>query len=677
MTRRSMIALTCLLGCKSAGESPPAPAPVAAPAAQAAPVEAPPAKASSPIRVSEDSTYTRESGVVVRVPKEWTHLDDTSHVILEDPDKSVKVAMIESEGSDLAAAITSAWKRLDPGFSREVEQVLRPPPTEGLDEVLVHSYLMKAGEDHASTAIAKRLGTKIYTVLIDGSRSGLDRRGGQVREAVGSLKFPGQKKTDLAEKPQLPLEGARLEAFSSFVEEARQKLEIPGAAIAVVQGGKVVLERGYGLREAGKNNPVTPDTLMMIGSISKSMTTLLMATLADEGKLAWDAKVTASLPKFALGDPERTQALTLENTVCACTGMPRRDFVFLFEYAKATPESIISDLARVSPTTKLGETYQYSNQMVAVGGYAAAHVFDPKRSIGEAYDAAMSTRVFGPLGMKRTTLSLDRAEKDKDHASPHGRDLDRKPVPLRVADEQIVVALRPSGGIWSSAKEMSRYVLTEIGRGVTPEGNRVASEENLTRRWKPQIAVASEVWYGLGWGVAKYQGLDLVEHDGGTFGFNAKVAFFPKAGLGIVILTNATGSGPFLRAVRDRLVELVYASDERAPAKLEFDRGAIADSIAQAKKKLSPDPAWMKRLEGKYRSAELGQLTIVKRRESWVLDAGEWSSKIERLVEPDGAAKIVLLDPPLAGVDLLTEEEAGKIKLIVEEPQERYVFERL
>jgi CubicO group peptidase (beta-lactamase class C family) len=72
--------------------------------------------------------------------------------------------------------------------------------------------------------------------------------------------------------------------IAGFLERARA----PGAAVAIVQGGKIVYAKGFGVRELGKTDPVTPQTLMMIGSTGKSLTTLMMATLVDDGRIAWE-----------------------------------------------------------------------------------------------------------------------------------------------------------------------------------------------------------------------------------------------------------------------------------------------------------------------------------------------------------------------------------------------------
>jgi len=140
---------------------------------------------------------------------------------------------------------------------------------------------------------------------------------------------------------------AGLKSFSLHAETDNNPTQ--GAALAILQGGKTVYEKGFGVRQLGKPDRVTPETLFLIGSTSKSLTTLLMARLVDEGRLGWDTPIVKVLPDFALGDEAMTRKLTLQNTVCACTGMPRQDLEMLFEYDGVTVEQRLAEMRQTSP----------------------------------------------------------------------------------------------------------------------------------------------------------------------------------------------------------------------------------------------------------------------------------------------------------------------------------------
>ena len=117
------------------------------------------------------------------------------------------------------------------------------------------------------------------------------------------------------------------------------------------------------MKELGKPDPVDADTLFLAASNTKAMTTLLLAELVDEDKLRWDQPVTEVYPDFRLGDAETTRQVLVKHLVCACTGLPRQDFEWLFKYGAATPASSLASLGAMQPTSRFGEVYQYSNLM--------------------------------------------------------------------------------------------------------------------------------------------------------------------------------------------------------------------------------------------------------------------------------------------------------------------------
>src|SRR5690606_7471488 len=206
-------------------------------------------------------------------------------------------------------------------------------------------------------------------------------------------------------------------------EDGREQLQVPGVAIGIVQNGEVVLARGFGVRSLGKPARVDADTLFMIASNTKAMTTLMLARLVADGRFDWDTPVTQILPGFELGDAETTRQVLVRHLICACTGLPRQDLEWLFESEGATPESVLKSLATMQPTTRFGELFQYSNPMAAAAGYAGGHVLYPQAELGEAYDRAMQSQVFDPLGMSATTFDFAEAAQGK-HATPQGGDAD-------------------------------------------------------------------------------------------------------------------------------------------------------------------------------------------------------------------------------------------------------------
>lgn len=242
-----------------------------------------------------------------------------------------------------------------------------------------------------------------YVLLIEGDEASLARREAQVGSLLESLAPQGMKEETFAGRTPRALDQA---ALDRFLFEALNRLEVPGAAVAITLGGRVIYERSLGVRSLEKPEPITAHTLFLMASVTKPMTTLMEASLVDSGLLGWDSKVAQLLPGFALGDPALTSRLVLWHMSCACTGMPRRDLENLFEYGDVTPEQRIASMAQMKPTTGLGETFQYSNLMVAAGGFAAAYAYAPKLSLSQAYARVMQEKLFGPIGMLSSTVDF-------------------------------------------------------------------------------------------------------------------------------------------------------------------------------------------------------------------------------------------------------------------------------
>jgi CubicO group peptidase (beta-lactamase class C family) len=131
---------------------------------------------------------------------------------------------------------------------------------------------------------------------------------------------------------------------------------------------------GLGARELGGTAKVDGDTLFMIASNTKGLTTLLLAKLVDEGKISWKAPVTQLLPQFKLGNADTTRRVLVEHLICACTGLPRQDFEWLFQFKGVTPDGALATLATVQPTSKFGEMFQYSNLLAGAAGFVGGHV---------------------------------------------------------------------------------------------------------------------------------------------------------------------------------------------------------------------------------------------------------------------------------------------------------------
>ena len=629
-------------------------------------------------QISQETKLSTPFGGTFTVPKNWYMTMHKDMVVLEDPDREVSVVIFATKATDAQQAIEIAWKRYQPTFSRSIKQSFIKPAPEGWDEEVSNAYETTAQEKWEVAAIAKRLDNTWYIFLLDGSTAAFERRNAQIGTILESFAFPEIRKESFAGKTAHNLDAARLHDLEKFVEEARVLSKVPGVAIGIIQDGKLIYSKGFGVREKGKPEPITPQTLFMIGSITKSLTTFMMAHLVDEGLFSWNTPVTQVMPAFALGDEVMTKKLTMQNTVSANTGMPRQDMELLFNYNAATPESSLASMKTMKPTTGFGETFQYSNAMVSAGGYIAAHALYPKKELGDAYDVAMQTRVLDPLGMLSSTFDFATMAK-KAYAIPHGFSLKGDSVPIDIATETFVVPFRPAGGLWSNVPDMAHYLMTELNKGTSPEGLRVISEQNILKRREPQIKITDEISYGLGWIVGKVNGIVEVTHNGGTLGFSSDCVFLPEHNIGMVILTNSAGAGSLLSAINRRLLEILFDGKSQALVQLQTRLKDRDESLARKLKDVdvASDKTWLAPLVGIYTNPDLGKVVIQLIPQGALFDAGEWKSLIGQKKEKDGELRVILLDPPNAGLEFLPKVVDSSMQLILDsDPQHNYVFER-
>jgi CubicO group peptidase (beta-lactamase class C family) len=623
-----------------------------------------------------DSSKTLKSGAKLDVPAGWWVKDLPNGVAFQDPDRELTISLLEidADATDTAEKLALAvlGRTPPPKIMRNVHE----KDQEGWDEVSETVWETPPSEERLFALNVRRKDKKSWATLLEGKTTAFSRRGSQVQQIILGLEVPGVADEDLSAKAALPLEGERLAKFVTFVDGAREKAHVPGAAVAIVQNGKVVLAKGFGVRERGKKDPVTGRTRFMIGSVTKSLTTLLAGSLVDEGKVSWNARVKELLPTFETGDPAMTEKLTLENTFCACTGMPRRDLDLLFEYASRKPEDTFTAFRGLKPTTAMGETFQYSNQMTALGGFLAARVAEPNKPLAVAYASAMKARVFGPMGMNDTTASFAEGIKGT-VATPHGDTLvapPEEPMILPMSTERFVEPVAPAGAVFSTVEDMARYALVELAKGKTPEGKQVFRDATVLERRKPRIRMGAHGGYGLGLASSEIHGLNVVTHDGGTFGFVSRFSYFPDKDLGLVVLTNTTSAGAtFLDAVTQRLLEVAFESKEHAAE--ELDRAIEQDRQEWQKHhdELAAVPVpndVVSRVTGTWKNETLGTFTFAQSKGSFRLDVGEWSSRLGYQKAEDGTSRLFFLDPPVAGLPIVVEDGAVVLAL----GQESYRF---
>jgi CubicO group peptidase (beta-lactamase class C family) len=352
-------------------------------------------------------------------------------------------------------------------------------------------------------------------------------------------------------------------AVDKLVNGTLKAWQIPGAAVAIVRNDRVVYVHGYGTKELGGTDPVTPDTLFQIASTSKAFTTASMAILAAEGKLSWDDPVKKHVPYFRVDDMCVDSQVTLRDLVSHRTGLGRHDE--LWDNTPLTREEVIRGVGETKLVRGFRGGYGYHNINFIAAGEAVAS------ASGMPWEEFVKTRLFAPLAMTRTITSDADWNADSDRATGYRWEWRPGRVsPQRPIDTQ---TLGSAGAIKSSARDMGNWLRFQLSNGAfdlqqlvgpaaieeTKMPHTVLRLESSSRDLNPESHVMS---YGLGWTIQDYRGELLVSHSGALNGFRTHVDLLPKRNSGFVVMANL-GRGYALIALRNSLADMLSGKPGR------------------------------------------------------------------------------------------------------------------
>jgi CubicO group peptidase (beta-lactamase class C family) len=365
----------------------------------------------------------------------------------------------------------------------------------------------------------------------------------------------------------VPADAAPPPGFEQRVEQLRKAYGVPGVSIAVVEDGKVTLARGWGVRDITTNRPVDGDTIFFTGSTGKAFTNAALATLVDQGKINWDDKVIDHMPDFRMWDPWVTREMTIRDLLVhrSGLGLGEGDLLFVPNSTLSRKETV-RRIRYLKPATSFRSGFAYDNILYMAAGQLIEEVS------GETWEQYIRRHVFAPLGMNHSTDTDADYMANANHARPHSRSGGAvvglgKQRPL---DETATIAQNaaPAGGLAISARDMTRWLLTQLGHGkIQGSGQRLFSEEQSKEMWTPvviqpvseypgELAVTNPNFYlyGLGWDVQDYRGAKLIWHGGAVFGSLAAVALLPDRNVGIFVAVNSE-EGEIVRGFMDELLD--------------------------------------------------------------------------------------------------------------------------
>jgi CubicO group peptidase (beta-lactamase class C family) len=355
------------------------------------------------------------------------------------------------------------------------------------------------------------------------------------------------------------------DAIDAYIEGQMRRLKMPGVALAIVEGDKIVRLRGFGRSRPGGETP-TPQTPFLIGSVTKSVTALAVMQLVESGKVSLDAPVKHYLPWFRVADPEASARITVRHLLNQTSGMSTLAGMICVDDSDDSPDATERQ-ARAFSTLKLnrpvGASFQYCNLNYNLLGLVI------EAASGQSYAEYVQEHIFTPLDMHHTYTSQVRAKQNglaMGHRYWFG-------IPIAAHNIPIPPSSMPAGGLISTSEDMAHYLIAHLNGGRYGEAQIIssASIDELHRDVAEQrVLGASVTAYGMGWFVDKLDGTKLVSHGGNVPDFSAFVGLLPEKKKGVVLLVNADHGFPFILMEVGEGVAALLAGQQAPPIRLGF-----------------------------------------------------------------------------------------------------------
>ena len=359
--------------------------------------------------------------------------------------------------------------------------------------------------------------------------------------------------------------------------------------MGIVHKGEVVYLKGFGVRKVDTDLAVSPDSVFQLASCSKPITGTALASLVGKGVIDFDQPVSTWVPEFQLSDPWVSNQVSFADLLSHRSGLPTLagDYLENLGYVRI---EVFKKLRHLEPAFPFRTGYAYTNFGFTAAGEAAA------RAAGVDFGELLSQELFRPLGLTSTSAKftdyLNASERVFSHQLSDGKTV----VTLRHPEAQA-----PAGGVSSSARDLTKWMLLHLQKGKWKDRQLIPAEV-LARTYRPHTVVGSSPtnpssngFYGIGWRLSyDRQGQLKVQH-GGAFvlGVRTSVTLWPEEDLGIVVLTNAFPSG-----LPEALTELFIKSYRTGDIDLKLGR-TVQEKVAQAILDMGETPTSAKGPESK------------------------------------------------------------------------------
>lgn len=343
------------------------------------------------------------------------------------------------------------------------------------------------------------------------------------------------------------------DSLDSYITKGLKDWDVPGLAIVVVKNGKVVVQKGYGVRNLATKEPVDENTLFMIASNTKLFTGTALALLETRGKLSLNDKITKYFPHFRLYDSAVTSLVTIRDMLTHRIGTKTFQGDFTFWNTTLNREQIMNRMRLLKPSGIFRQDYGYCNSCFLTAGEVIPKV------TGQQWEDLINDSILTPLQMNSTFALSTNYGQQKNVAIPYTTSYTGtlQQVPFDNWNN-----LAPAASIVSNVKDLSHWLMMQLDSGRY-NGQQIIPFTTLLKTRDIQIATGSRKsalypmhfrGYGLGVFGADYNGRAMYWHTGGAGGIVSNVCFVPEEKLGIAILTNNDNQS-FFEALRYQILD--------------------------------------------------------------------------------------------------------------------------
>jgi CubicO group peptidase (beta-lactamase class C family) len=335
---------------------------------------------------------------------------------------------------------------------------------------------------------------------------------------------------------QLSVE-ARLKGFDAYMAQVMKDWDAPGIGVGIVVKDKLVFAQGFGYRDYGQKLPYTTTTTQPIASNTKLFTAVAVGMLVEEGKLRWDEPVKRFVPTIRFYNDDLDRSVTIRDMLSHRSGVTRHDAIWY--KSSFTRRELWDRLRYLEPTAPIRTQFLYNNLMFTAAGQVIEELS------GQTWEQFVQHRVFDPLGMTRSTLTIEDNLKGPEPAVPYSERRDSA-VLYRQPYYTAEVAIAPAGAINSNVQDLSRWVIALLNGGRV-DGKQVIPEAVLRETMAPALAMPNSAleargwgeilnqYYGMGRWVSSYRGHLLALHGGDLPGFHSQISIMPNDSIGVIV----------------------------------------------------------------------------------------------------------------------------------------------